>query len=46
VAASKVMNEKIHGSQLVILKSAAHLSNMEQPEAFTNALTGFLGKAS
>jgi 3-oxoadipate enol-lactonase len=45
VAASKVMNEKIHGSQLVILKSAAHLANMEQPEAFTNALTGFLGKS-
>jgi len=44
VAASKVMNEKINGSQLVILKSAAHLSNMEQPAAFTNALTGFLGK--
>ena len=45
VAASKVMHEKIHGSQLVILKSAAHLANMEQPEAFTNALTGFLGKS-
>src|SRR5438094_6525822 len=46
VAASKVMNERIQGSQLVILKSAAHLSNMEQPEAFTNALTGFLSKAN
>src|SRR5881396_2566965 len=44
VAASKVMNEQIKGSQLVVLKSAAHLSNMEQPEAFTNALTGFLSK--
>jgi 3-oxoadipate enol-lactonase len=44
VAASKVMNEQIKGSELVILKSAAHLSNMEQPEAFTRALTGFLGK--
>jgi hypothetical protein len=30
----------------VILKSAAHLSNMEQPEAFTNALTGFLSKVN
>jgi pimeloyl-ACP methyl ester carboxylesterase len=38
------MNEQINGSELVILKSAAHLSNMEQPEAFTRALTGFLGK--
>ena len=46
VAASKVMNEKIAGSQLVILKSAAHLSNMEQPDAFTNALVGFLSKVS
>ena len=44
VAASKVMNEQIKGSQLVVLKSAAHLSNMEQPEAFTQALTGFLSK--
>ncbi|PYM96687.1 MAG: 3-oxoadipate enol-lactonase [Candidatus Rokuibacteriota bacterium] len=42
VAASRVMNEQIKGSQLVILKSAAHLSNMEQPEAFTQALVGFL----
>ena len=40
------MNERIQGSQLVILESAAHLSNMEQPDAFTNALTGFLGKVS
>src|SRR2546426_557008 len=44
VAASRVMNEQIKGSQLVILKSAAHLSNMEQPEAFTQALVGFLKK--
>ena len=44
VAASKVMNEQIKGSELVVLKSAAHLSNLEQPEAFTRALTGFLGK--
>jgi 3-oxoadipate enol-lactonase len=45
VAASRVMHEQIKGSELVILKSAAHLSNMEQPEAFTQALVGFLGKA-
>jgi 3-oxoadipate enol-lactonase len=44
VAASRVMHEQIKGSELVILKSAAHLSNMEQPEAFTQALVGFLGK--
>ena len=43
VAAHKVIHEKIAGSKLEILKSAAHLSNMEQPEAFNRALTGFLG---
>jgi 3-oxoadipate enol-lactonase len=42
VAAHKVITEKIAGSKLEILKSAAHLSNMEQPEAFNNALMGFL----
>jgi len=42
VAAHKVINERIAGSRLEILKSAAHLSNMEQPEAFNKALTGFL----
>jgi 3-oxoadipate enol-lactonase len=46
VAASRVMNERIKGSELVILPSAAHLSNMEQPEAFTAALTRFLAKHS
>jgi 3-oxoadipate enol-lactonase len=46
VAASRVMHEQIKGSQLVILKSAAHLSNMEQPEAFTQALVGFLSKVN
>ena len=44
VAASRVINEQIKGSELVILKSAAHLSNLEQPEAFNQALTGFLAK--
>jgi 3-oxoadipate enol-lactonase len=42
VAAHKVIHEKIAGSKLEILKSAAHLSNMEQPEAFNRALTAFL----
>jgi 3-oxoadipate enol-lactonase len=44
VAASKVMHERIKGSELVVIPSAAHLSNLEQPEAFTAALTGFLAK--
>jgi 3-oxoadipate enol-lactonase len=46
VAASKVMHERIAGSKLEILKSAAHLSNMEQPEAFNRALTSFLGSVA
>jgi 3-oxoadipate enol-lactonase len=46
VAASKVMSERIEGSQLVILKSASHLSNIEQPETFSSALVGFLGRVA
>lgn len=44
VAASKVMNERIKGSELVIIPAAAHLSNLEKPEEFTAALTKFLAK--
>jgi 3-oxoadipate enol-lactonase len=44
VAASHVIHEQSRGSELVILKSAAHLSNLEQPEAFNQALTAFLPK--
>lgn len=44
VAASRVIQEQIQGSELVILKSAAHLSNMEQPQAFTQAVTAFLAR--
>ena len=46
VAASRVMHEKIAGSELTILKSAAHLSNMEQPGDFTKAITTFLNRVS
>ena len=42
VAAHRVIAEKIAGTRLEILKSAAHLANMEQPEAFNRALTSFL----
>jgi len=44
VAASRTIHERIKGSELVILKSASHLSNVEQPEAFNQAVTGFLAK--
>jgi 3-oxoadipate enol-lactonase len=44
VAASRVIHERVQGSQLVILPSASHLSNLEQPEAFNQALLAFLEK--
>jgi 3-oxoadipate enol-lactonase len=44
VAASQAIQSRIAGAQLHVLKSAAHLSNMEQPEAFDAALTSFLSR--
>ena len=44
VAASQAIQAKIAGSQIEIIKSAAHLSNMEQPEVFTTAVTSFLAR--
>jgi 3-oxoadipate enol-lactonase len=46
VAASRAINEQIKGSELVILKSASHLSNVEQPAAFTKAVVSFLEKVT
>ena len=44
------MAREIHaampGSELVIIPSAAHLSNVEQPQAFNAALLGFLERAA
>jgi len=42
VAAAQAMHERIRKSTLVVLPSAQHLSNVEQPEAFNAALLGFL----
>src|SRR5437870_1806066 len=44
VAAARLLHERIKGSELVVLKSASHLSNPEQPELFSGALTDFLGR--
>jgi len=44
VAAAQAIHDQIKGSELVIIKSAAHLSNMEQPEAFNQAISAFLSK--
>lgn len=37
---------KVPGSELVIIASAAHLSNIEQPRAFNSALLGFLDRVA
>ncbi len=42
VSASEAMHEHIPESRLLVLKSAAHLSNVEQVDAFNSALMGFL----
>ena len=42
VAASEAIQQRISGSQLVILPSARHLSNIEQAEAFNESLLKFL----
>lgn len=44
VQMSRTIHERIAGSELVILKDAAHLSNMEQAEAFNQAVLGFLAR--
>jgi 3-oxoadipate enol-lactonase len=40
----RTMHQKIIGSQLVIIPTAGHLSNIEQPEAFNQAVLEFLLK--
>ena len=42
VAASEAIHERIAGSQLVILASARHLSNIEQADDFNKSLMDFL----
>lgn len=42
VAASEAINQRIAGSRLVVLDDAAHLSNIEQPAAFSAALADFI----
>lgn len=42
VAASEAMHAQIEGSELIVLPSAAHLSNIEQANGFNKALMEFL----
>jgi len=46
VAMAREIHEAKPGSELVIIPSAAHLSNIEQPQAFNAALLGFLGRVA
>jgi len=46
VEASEAMHDRIPHSTLVVLPSAAHLSNIEQTQAFNHALMGFLTDVS
>jgi 3-oxoadipate enol-lactonase len=46
VADSEAIHEQINGSKLEIIKSAAHLTNMEQPEVFNRILVGFLDRVN
>jgi 3-oxoadipate enol-lactonase len=42
VSAAETIHDQIHGSQLVVLDSAFHLPNIEQTEAFGQAVLDFL----
>ena len=42
LAESELMHREIGGSRLEIIDDAGHVSNIEQPERFNNALTKFL----
>ncbi len=44
VEMSRNIQRAIAGSELTIIASASHISNIEQPEIFNQALTGFLAK--
>jgi 3-oxoadipate enol-lactonase len=45
VAMSRVIHENAPGSELVVIESAAHLSNLEQPRLFNDALARFLARS-
>ena len=46
VSMAQDIHQAIPGSELVVIDSAAHLSNLEQPEAFNRALAAFLDKVA
>jgi len=46
VEMARDIHAALPGAELAILRSASHISNIEQPEEFNRALLGFLDKAS
>ena len=42
---ARAIHENLPGSELLVIKSAAHLSNVEQPEIFNQAVATFLAHA-
>jgi 3-oxoadipate enol-lactonase len=46
VAMAEEIRQALPGSKLVVIASAAHLSNLEQPDAFNQALGDFFDKAN
>jgi 3-oxoadipate enol-lactonase len=44
VTAARAIHERIAGSELAVIGDAAHLPNIERPEAFNAALLGFLAR--
>jgi 3-oxoadipate enol-lactonase len=44
--AARAIQQALPGSELKILPSAAHLSNVEQAQAFNEAMLGFLSRAA
>jgi 3-oxoadipate enol-lactonase len=44
--AARAIHQNLPGSELKILPSAAHLSNIEQADEFNKAMTGFLNRVA
>lgn len=45
-AMARALHEQLAGSELLVLRSAAHISNIEQPELFNTAVLDFLKRVS
>jgi 3-oxoadipate enol-lactonase len=43
---ARKIHENLPGSEFLVIQSAAHLSNVEQPLVFNQALMGFLGRVA